>query len=165
MNNTNKHNPNNHNGSILSRRRYGYILCRLKNNSLTLPELVNIHNAFHQGQYQTVIDFDTSSFSPENALPSRILQLRARIALGQTEDVLADIEGETDDVPDLAAVKALAQQVAGNTEEALALAQKLAETQSENATVQVLAGTVLQAQGQTEEALALLGKHQGNLEA
>ncbi|KUL88656.1 hypothetical protein ZTR_05154 [Talaromyces verruculosus] len=128
-------------------------------------ELVNIHNAFHQGQYQTVIDFDTSSFSPENALPSRILQLRARIALGQTEDVLADIEGETDDVPDLAAVKALAQQVAGNTEEALALAQKLAETQSENATVQVLAGTVLQAQGQTEEALALLGKHQGNLEA
>ncbi|PCG92722.1 Tetratricopeptide-like helical [Penicillium occitanis (nom. inval.)] len=128
-------------------------------------ELVNIHNAFHQGQYQTVIDFDTSSFSPENALPSRILQLRARIALGQTEDVLTDIEGETDDVPDLAAVKALAQQVAGNTEEALALAQKLAETQSENATVQVLAGTVLQAQGQTEEALALLGKHQGNLEA
>ena len=85
--------------------------------------------------------------------------------MGQTEDVLADIEADADDVPDLAAVKALAQQVAGNTDEALALAQKLAETQSENATVQVLAGTVLQAQGQTEEALALLGKHQGNLEA
>jgi coatomer protein complex subunit epsilon len=85
--------------------------------------------------------------------------------LGQTEDVLSDIAAEADDVPDLAAVKALAQQVAGNTEEALVLAQKLAETESENATVQVLASTVLQAQGQTEEALALLGKHQGNLEA
>ncbi|EED21528.1 Coatomer subunit epsilon, putative [Talaromyces stipitatus ATCC 10500] len=131
-------------------------------------ELVNIHNAFHQGQYQTVIDFDTTSFSSENALPSRILQLRAKIALKQTKDVLSEIEAETnndDDVPDLAAVKALALQVAGNTEEALALAQKLAETKSENATVQVLVGTVLQAQGLTEEALALLGRHQGNLEA
>lgn len=128
-------------------------------------ELVNIHNAYHQGQYQEVIDFNTSSFSPENALPARILQLRSRIALGQTEEVLADIEGETDDVPDLAAVKALAQHVEGKTETALALAQKLAETHSENATVQVLAGTVLQAQGKTEEALAMLGKHQGSLEA
>lgn len=112
-----------------------------------------------------MIDFDTSSFSPENALPTRILQLRAKIALGQTEEVLEDVESEADDVPDLSAVKALAQQTAGDTDSALTLAQKLAETHGDNATVQVLAGTVLQAQGQTEEALALLSKHQGNLEA
>jgi coatomer subunit epsilon len=112
-----------------------------------------------------VIDFDTSSFSPENALPARILQLRASIALGQADDVLADVEKEADDIPDLGAVKALAQQAAGKADEALALAQKLAETHGENATVQALVGTVLQAQGQTDEALALLSKHQGNLEA
>lgn len=112
-----------------------------------------------------MIDFDTSSFSPENALPARILQLRARIALGQTAEVLADVEKEADTIPDLGAVKALAQQTAGDSEFALALSQKLAETHGENATVQTLVGTVLQAQGQTDDALALLSKHQGNLEA
>ncbi|KAL4934123.1 putative Coatomer subunit epsilon [Aspergillus undulatus] len=127
-------------------------------------ELINIHNAFHQGQYQSVIDFNTSSFSPENALPTRILQLRAQLTLGNIDDVLADIEGE-DDTPDLGAVKALAQYVAGNTDAALQLALEMAENYPDNATVQVLAGTVLQGAGKSEEALALLGKHQGSLEA
>jgi coatomer protein complex subunit epsilon len=128
-------------------------------------ELVNIHNAFHQGQYQNVIDFDTSSFSAENALPARVLQLRAKIALGQTEEVVADVAGEEDTTPELAAVKALAQHTAGDSESALTVAEDLAEKASDNATVQVLCGTVLHAQGKTEEALALLAKHQGNLEA
>lgn len=127
-------------------------------------ELLNIHNAFHQGQYQNVVDFDTSSFSPENKLPARVLKLRAKIALGQTEEVLADVEGE-EDTPELAAVKALALHRAGDTESALKLAEKLAQTESENGTVQVLCGTVLQAQGKSEEALALLTKHSDNLEA
>ncbi|OJJ62765.1 hypothetical protein ASPSYDRAFT_55525 [Aspergillus sydowii CBS 593.65] len=128
-------------------------------------ELINIHNAFHQGQYQAVIDFDTSSFSPENALPARILQLRAQIALGNTADVLADVESEADQTPDLGAVKAVAQYEAGNADAALQLAQKLAENYPDNATVQALGGTVLQAAGKSEEALNLLGKHQGSLEA
>jgi coatomer protein complex subunit epsilon len=128
-------------------------------------ELINIHNAFHQGQYQSVIDFNTSSFSPENALPARILKLRAQVALGNTDDVLADIEGETEESPSLSAVKALAQFAAGNAEAATQLAQDLAENYSDDATVQVLGSTVLQNVGKSEEALALLGKHQGNLEA
>jgi len=127
-------------------------------------ELLNIHNAFHQGQYQEVVDFDTSSFSPENTLTARVLQLRAKIALGRTEEVLVDVEGE-EDVPDLAAVKAHAQQVSGNVAESLKAAEKLAARNSDNGSVQVLVGTVLQAQGKSEEALALLAKHQGNLEA
>ncbi|PGH14583.1 hypothetical protein AJ79_02918 [Helicocarpus griseus UAMH5409] len=126
-------------------------------------ELLNIHNAFHQGQYQVVVDFDTSSFSPENTLTARILKLRAKIALGQTEEVIADVEGE--DVPDLAAIKVLAQNTGGDEAGALKGAESLAAKESENATVQVLVGTVLQAQGKSEEALALLAKHQGNLEA
>jgi len=126
-------------------------------------ELINIHNHFHQGQYQEVIDFDTSTFSSENALPARVLQLRARISLGQAEDVLADIQGESE--PELAAVGALAEQALGRSDAAVKTVQKLAETAADNATVQVVGGTVLQAAGQSEEALALLSQHQGNLEA
>ncbi|KAL4795424.1 coatomer epsilon subunit-domain-containing protein [Aspergillus venezuelensis] len=128
-------------------------------------ELINIHNAFHQGQYQSVVDFNTSSFSPENALPARILQLRAQLALGNTDEVLGDVEGETEDTPDLAAVKALALYVKGDIDGASQLAEDLAANYDDNATVQVLAGTVLQGAGKSEEALALLGKHQGSLEA
>ncbi|OAX82701.1 hypothetical protein ACJ72_02950 [Emergomyces africanus] len=128
------------------------------------PELLNIHNAFHQGQYQVVVDFDTSSFSPENSLTARVLKLRAKIALGQIEDVLSEAE-EDEGVADLAAVKVLAQQTVGDEAAALKGAEELVANHSENATVQVLVGTVLQAQGKSEEALTLLSKHQGNLEA
>jgi coatomer protein complex subunit epsilon len=111
-----------------------------------------------------VIDFDTSALSPDNHLTARILQLRAQLALGQTAEVLSAVEGEEEN-PDLAAVKALAQLAAGDAEAALQLTQELAENYPENASVQVLGGTVLQAQGRGEEALAVLTKHQGNLEA
>ncbi|KAJ5247556.1 hypothetical protein N7468_002539 [Penicillium chermesinum] len=127
-------------------------------------ELLNIHTAFHSGQYQSVLDFETAALSPENQLPARVLKLRAQIALGQTSEVLAAVSSE-EDTPDLAAVKALAQLVAGDADAAEQLAQDLAENYPENSSVQFLAGTVLQAQGRSEEALALLGKHQGSLEA
>jgi coatomer protein complex subunit epsilon len=93
-----------------------------------------------------------------------VLKLRSQIALGHSDEVLAAVASE-EDTPDLAATKALAQQVAGKTDAALQLAQDLAENYPDNATVQVLASTVLQAQGQNEEAIAVLSKHQGNLEA
>lgn len=136
----------------------------------TTPELVNIHNAFHQGQCQTVLDFDTSALSPENHLPARVLQLRARIAQGQPEQALSDINNSDDaSNPDIAAVKALAQYVKGGSgsdkEGAVGLAQRLAEGEGENGSVQVCCGTVLQGEGRSEEALGLLGKHQGSLEA
>lgn len=126
-------------------------------------ELINIHNHFHQGQYQEVVDFDTSAFSPENTLPARVLQLRARLALGQAADVAAEVQGESG--PELAAVGALAQLAQGKTDEAAAAATELASSAADNAVVQVVAGTVLQAAGKSEEALALLSQHSGNLEA
>ena len=125
-------------------------------------ELINIHNHFHQGQYQEVVDFDTSALSPDNALPARVLQLRARIALGQAEDVLADVQGATE--PELQAVGALAQQALGNSDKAVTTIEKLAADATDNTTVQVIGGTVLQAAGKSEEALALLGQHQGSCE-
>ncbi|KAK0613460.1 coatomer epsilon subunit-domain-containing protein [Immersiella caudata] len=126
-------------------------------------ELINIHNHFHQGQYQEVIDFDTSSLSSENALPARVLQLRARVALGQAEDVLADVQGESE--PELEVVGALAEQALGRGDAAVKAVQKLVGSAGDNATVQVVGGTVLAAAGLAEEALGLLSGHQGNLEA
>ncbi|CAG8959888.1 hypothetical protein HYFRA_00013160 [Hymenoscyphus fraxineus] len=126
-------------------------------------ELLNLHNHFHQGQFQEAVDFDTAGLSPENALPARVLSLRAQIALGQAEDVIADVQGEKE--PELLAVSALAELAAGNESKAVTIAEGLAKDSGENSVVQVLAGTVLQAAGNSEEALALLSKHQGNLEA
>lgn len=123
-------------------------------------ELLNIHNHFHQGQFQEVVDFDTTGLSSENALPARVLSLRAQIALGQAEDVLADVQGESE--PDLMAVAALAELKAGNESKALKLAEKLAQEKPDNGSVQVLCGTVLQATGKSEEALALLSQHESN---
>jgi coatomer protein complex subunit epsilon len=123
-------------------------------------ELINIHNHFHQGQYQEVVDFDVSSFSSENALPARVLVLRARIALGQAEDVLADVKGETD--PDLEVIGAFAQYTLGKTDAALKTVEKLASSAADNVTVQVIGGTVLQAAGKSDEAVALLSTHQGS---
>lgn len=123
-------------------------------------ELLNLHNFFHQGQYQEAVDFDTAGLSPENKLPARVLSLRAQIALGQAEDVIADVQGEQD--VELVAIGALAELAAGNENKALKIAEQLASQSADNATVQVLAGTVLQAAGKSEEALALLSQHQGN---
>ncbi|KAL6906976.1 coatomer subunit epsilon [Trichoderma evansii] len=129
----------------------------------TEGELINIHTHFYQSQYQEVIDFDTSSFSAENELPVRVLKLRARIALGQAEDVVADVKGEA--VPDLEAVGALAEYTLGKTDSALKTIEKLASSAADNVTVQVVGGTILQAAGKSEEALALLSQHQGSLDA
>ncbi|KAG5945487.1 hypothetical protein E4U60_005203 [Claviceps pazoutovae] len=126
-------------------------------------ELINIHNHFHQGQYDQVVDFDTSAFSAENALPARVLVLRARIALGQAEDVLAEVKGESE--PDLEVIGAFAEHDLGNTDVALETVEKLASSAADNVTVQVIGGTVLQAAGKSEAALALLSQHQGSLEA
>lgn len=127
-------------------------------------ELINIHSAFHQGQYQAVVDFDTSSLSPENEVAARVLAQRARVALGQAEDVLAEAQDEAADEPELAAVAALAQSALGHTEDAVDAVEELARSAGDNRTVQVLGGIVLQAAGKSDEALALLSKHSGSRE-
>ncbi|CAF3563371.1 hypothetical protein SNK03_003545 [Fusarium graminearum] len=129
----------------------------------TEGELINIHNYFHQGQYQEVVDFDTSSFSPDNALPVRVLVLRARLALGQAEDVLDEVKGESE--PEFQALGALAELNLGKTDSAVQTIEKLVSSAADNTTVQVIGGTVLQAAGKSEEALALLTQHQGSLDA
>lgn len=123
-------------------------------------ELLNLFNYLHQGQFAEAIDFDTSALSPENALPARVLSLRAQLALHQYAEVLKSVTGAAE--PELRAVGALATFLSGKSEKGVAMAEALAQSESENATVQVLAGTVLQAGGKSEEALTLLGLHQGS---
>lgn len=123
-------------------------------------ELVNIHNHFHQGQYQEVVDFDTSAFSPENAIPAKVLVLRSKVALGQAKEVLGEVKGAKE--PEFEAVGALAQQALGKEDDAIKTIEKLAASAGDNTTVQVVGGTVLQAAGKSEEAIALLSQHQGS---
>ncbi|KAI4287718.1 MAG: hypothetical protein L6R35_003021 [Caloplaca aegaea] len=126
-------------------------------------ELLTIHNAFHQGQYQVVLDFDPSSLSKSNVIPARVLKLRAQIASGDAKGAVSSVKNESG--PDFAAVKAFAQHTLGDMSTAMKQVEQLVESSSENATVQILGGIVLQLSGRTEEALSLLSKHQGNLEA
>ncbi|KAF2103467.1 hypothetical protein NA57DRAFT_52985 [Rhizodiscina lignyota] len=134
-------------------------------------ELVNLHNYFHQAQYAQVIDFDTSALSSSNLLPARVLQLRAKIALSQVDEALSEISSDANkSTPDLKAVQILAQyskaQHAGKPLDGNAsAAEELAKSDGDNVNVQVLCGTVLAGAGMAEEALQVLGKHQGSLDA
>ncbi|KAF1825943.1 uncharacterized protein K489DRAFT_312855 [Dissoconium aciculare CBS 342.82] len=130
-------------------------------------ELVNIHTAFIQGQYQNVLDdFDASDFSDSNKLPIQILRYRAQCALGRYDEVLSAIsDSDAKRTPDLAAARLLAAYSQKPSEKLAAEAESLAASSGDNLTVQLLAGTVLARAGNSEQALALLSKHQGSLDA
>lgn len=132
-------------------------------------ELVNIHTAFTQGQYTTVVnDFEASTFSDANHLAVRILQARAQCALGEYKKVIAGIsDSEAKSTPDLAAVKVYATFLSkdGKDTKSVSDAERLAETASDNLTVQLLVGTVLARAEKQEQALQLLSQHQGSLDA
>ncbi|KAK4636019.1 Coatomer subunit epsilon-1 [Fulvia fulva] len=130
-------------------------------------ELVNIHTAFIQGQYTSVLnDFDASSFSESNALPIRILQYRAQCALGQHQEVISAIsDSDAKSAPDLAAAKLYASYLHSPSDSLVSSAETLAEQASDNLHVQVLIGTVLARAGKPDQALALLANHQGSLDA
>lgn len=125
-------------------------------------ELINIHTAFHAGAYQQVLDFDTSSFSSSNALPVRILKLRSQIALGQAKEVASSLAKES--TTDLVAIRLLAEYESGK--DVVANVKKLVEKEGQsNLTVQIVGGIVLERAGETEEALSVLSKHEGSLDA
>lgn len=109
-------------------------------------------------------DFDTSAFSTSNKLHARILQYRARVELGEAGAVLSDID-KNDGEPDLAAVKLFAQYSTMPDGAITGRASALAKAHGDNATVQLLCGTVLANAGMKDEATALLAKHQGSLDA
>jgi coatomer protein complex subunit epsilon len=127
-------------------------------------ELALIHNAFHQGQFDKVTEWDTSSFSSEYQLPAKMLQVRARLALGRYDEVLSIAKGQPS--PDMKAAAVAAEYFKKQSESSPAVekAKKLAESDGDNANVEILCGTILARIGETEQALALLSKHQGSLD-
>jgi coatomer subunit epsilon len=130
-------------------------------------ELVNIHTAFIQSQYSTVIsDFTPDSFSPSNHLAVQVLQYRSQCALGQYDDVISSIsDSDAKSTADLAAVRVYASYLQKGSEDAVAEAERLSESQGDNLTVQLLCGTVLARAGREEKAVQLLSRHQGSLDA
>lgn len=90
------------------------------------------------------------------------MKARSQIALGQAQAVSSELAKEN--TPDLAIVKLLADLEQGK--DVTSAAKKLAEQHGqENLTVQIIGGIILERAGETEEALALLSKHQGSLDA
>lgn len=133
-------------------------------------ELVNIHLAYTQGQYSSVLtDFEPSAFSETNHLPVQILQYRAQCALGQYDEVLANISSSSpsssNSTPDFDATKIYASYLQSPSDSLADDAAALAESEGDNLTVQLLCGTVLARAGRSEEALRLLSRHQGSLDA
>lgn len=127
-------------------------------------ELVNIHTAFIQGQYDSVLsDFEASSFSESNRLAVQVLQSRAQCALGHYDEAIASTKSA--DSPDLQAVRTYATYLKDGSDKAVADAEKLSEDAGDNLTVQLLCGTVLARAGKPEQAVALLNRHQGSLDA
>ena len=129
-------------------------------------ELLTITTAFHTHDYPSVLNYDTGPLSPANKVQAKILKYRAQIALGQQRDVLNSLSSAKD--PASQAIKSLAQYTTSNPtaqSSALQTAQRLANSDPEDSTVQICAGTVLALASETAAAIDLLSKHQGNLEA
>jgi len=126
-------------------------------------ELLALYNAFFHGQYHLVLQQDLSTLSAENSSAGRVYALRARIELGEAAEVAAELSIET--TPELAIVRALALYKAGNVEDAIATAEPIIADNASNTVVQVVGAIVLQLDGKSDEALALLSNHQGSMEA
>ncbi|EXJ85543.1 hypothetical protein A1O1_05907 [Capronia coronata CBS 617.96] len=126
-------------------------------------ELLNITTAFYTHAYPAVLDFDTSALSPENKKTAQLLKYRAQIALGQASAVLSSLKSSQDAAS--RSIAALAQQASGDPSSALETATSLSESDPEDPIVQICTGTVLAAAGEYAQAIDLLNKHQGSLEA
>lgn len=125
-------------------------------------ELFNIQRSFYTGDYQGVLDTDTSSFKENNKVYAQVLSARARIALGRAQDVVSELQGS--DIPDLSAAHCYAEYINGAKEIALSQLDKLVSEKSDNHQVEFLCGLILTVEQRYEEALKLLLKHQGSLE-
>ncbi|KAK0267734.1 hypothetical protein LTR35_016024 [Friedmanniomyces endolithicus] len=130
-------------------------------------ELLNIHTAMVQAQYTSVLDdYSTSDYSTSNRLPVQILQYRAQCALRQYDEVIGSIsDSDARSTPDLAAVRTYASYLQKPSASAVQEAERLAEKEGDNLSVQLLCGTILARAEKAEQALQLLAKHTGSLEA
>ncbi|RKF56279.1 Coatomer subunit epsilon [Erysiphe neolycopersici] len=123
-------------------------------------ELLTLYNIFHQGQYEKAIEYDINSIKEDNKIASHVLKLRAKIALGKFDEVFDEVQTATE--TELVAIRALTEIMRGNQTEAL---REIESLEAVKGATLVIVGTVLQIAGKTDEALALLETHEGDLEA
>ncbi|KAK1810421.1 hypothetical protein LTR12_015226 [Friedmanniomyces endolithicus] len=130
-------------------------------------ELLNIHTAMIQAQYTSVLnDYSTSDYSTSNRLPVQILQYRAQCALRQYDEVIGSIsDSDARSTPDLAAVRTYASYLQKPSAGTVQEAERLAEKEGDNLSVQLLCGTILARAEKAELALQLLARHTGSLDA
>ncbi|KAK0947281.1 hypothetical protein LTR29_001236 [Friedmanniomyces endolithicus] len=123
--------------------------------------------AMVQAQYTSVLnDYSTSDYSASNRLPVHILQYRAQCALRQYDEVIGSIsDSDARSTPDLAAVRTYASYLQKPSASAVQEAERLAEKEGDNLSVQLLCGTILARAEKAEQALQLLAKHTGSLDA
>ncbi|KAK0835745.1 hypothetical protein LTR73_000244 [Friedmanniomyces endolithicus] len=123
--------------------------------------------AMVQAQYTSVLnDYSTSDYSASNRLPVQILQYRAQCALRQYDEVIGSIsDSDARFTPDLAAVRTYASYLQKPSASAVQEAERLAEKEGDNLSVQLLCGTILARAEKAEQALQLLAKHTGSLDA
>lgn len=123
-------------------------------------ELFNLQNSLYQGRFAETLEFEITNLSEENKLPAQVLQLKAQLALGRLDEVISETKGKTS--PELFAIGALAEFLRGNVSEALSAIESLEKPEG---AALVPVATILHGAGKSDEALALLGTHQANLEA
>ncbi|KAK0864746.1 hypothetical protein LTR87_015673 [Friedmanniomyces endolithicus] len=111
-------------------------------------ELLNIHTAMVQAQYTSVLN----DYSTSNRLPY--------------DEVIGSIsDSDARSTPDLAAVRTYASYLQKPSASAVQEAERLAEKEGDNLSVQLLCGTILARAEKAEQALQLLAKHTGSLDA
>jgi coatomer protein complex subunit epsilon len=135
----------------------------LSNSTTALSQL---QNTFYQGQYSLAVSTDLSTFEADHKLLALSLILRAQIASGDAAAAIKKIDkSDQKGTPELKATRTLAQYVKGDKAAGTKAIEELIATEGDNGVVQVIGAILLQNEGRSEEAITLLGKHQGNLEA
>lgn len=128
-------------------------------------ELFPIQQAFYTGNYSEVLSLDISNYSEKNKIWAQVLVERAKIRLGRGQEAVSELEGAEEVA--LQAVKAYAQYIigVGGKEKGLEAIKGLEQQYGEeNSAVQYFGGLIHVLEGQDDEALKLLEKHQGSLE-
>lgn len=132
---------------------------------MVYTELYLIQLAYYSGDYERVIEIGSADFSAVNVPSAQVLVARAKIALGQAEDVVTEYANVTDEQADLGAVRALALYTLGNKEASVESIDSIIAESKDNHNVQYLGGIILVLENRLDEAIELLSLHEGSLEA
>lgn len=121
--------------------------------------MFTIQQAFYNGDYNQVVTVDISGFKDSNKLKASVLVARAKIYLGKAKQVSAELSGNKD----LEIVREYANYTEGR-KDALSNIEKIIAEESNNEIVQFMGGLTLAAEKRYNDALMLLGNHEGSLE-